>query len=79
MVRQQLLAMRLRKWEGSAATLTENRTIGRLSWQKSFQQHRHYALKMSVNGASTTFGHASWKMRWQCGDINSQSNYGPSL
>jgi len=38
---------------GSVATLTHTRTIGRLSWQKCFVQHRYYALKMSVNGVST--------------------------
>jgi hypothetical protein len=33
---QQLLAMHLGQSEASAATLTHNRTIGRLSTQKSF-------------------------------------------
>jgi hypothetical protein len=53
MERQRLFAMHLGKSGGSVATLTHNRTIGRLSRQKCFLQHHYYALKMSVNGAST--------------------------
>jgi hypothetical protein len=45
--------MHLGKSGGSAATLTHNHTIDRLSRQKCFLQHRYYALKMGVNGAST--------------------------
>jgi hypothetical protein len=53
MERQQLFAMHLGKSGSSAATLTDNRTIGKLSRQKCFLQHRYYALKISVNRAST--------------------------
>jgi hypothetical protein len=31
------------------------------------KQHRYYVLKMSVNGASTTFGLVSWKILGLCG------------
>jgi hypothetical protein len=34
---------------------------------------------MSVNGASTTFGHASWKINWLCGDIKPEPHYQPSF
>ena len=67
--RPPLLAMHLGKLECSAATSTDNRTIGRLSRQKCFRRHRHYALKMRVKGASMTFGHPSSKIRGQCCDI----------
>jgi len=53
MERQQLLAMHLGKSDVSVATLTHNRTIGRLSRQKCFLRHHYYALKMSINVAST--------------------------
>ena len=34
---------------------------------------------MRVNGVSTTFRHASWKIWWQCGDIDTKSNCRPSF
>jgi len=54
---------------GCAATLPHNRTIGRHSRQTLMKQHRYYVLKMSVNGASTTFGLESWKILALCGGI----------
>ena len=45
-----------------ADTVSHNRTIGRLPEQKFFQKHRYYDLKMSVNGASTTFSRVSWRI-----------------
>jgi len=51
------------------AMLPHNRAIGRLSGQNLLQQHRYYVLKMSVNGASTTFGLVSWKILGLCCDI----------
>jgi len=46
--------------EDFAAILIHNGTIGQHSSQKSLRQHCNYVLKMSVNGASTTFGLALW-------------------
>jgi len=57
------------KPEGFAETLTHDRTIACLSSQKWLGQHGYYVLKMSVNGASVTFGHALWKIPGLCGDI----------
>jgi len=37
--------------------------------------HRDHVQKISVNGASNTFGPASWKMQGLCGIINPKSNY----
>jgi hypothetical protein len=37
--------------------------------------HRDYIPNMSVNGASTTFGLASWKMQGLHGNIKLSSNY----
>jgi len=54
---------------GWAAMLPHNRGIGRLSWQKLLPQHRYYVLKMSVNGASMTFGVGSWKILGLCGSM----------
>jgi len=69
MERQQLLALHHRKYNGCAATLMHNRTIGHLSRQNLLRQHCFYVLKMSVNGVSTPFGHAFWKINWLSGDI----------
>jgi hypothetical protein len=66
---QGFLAVHHRSCKGCAATLMHNRTIGRLSRQNVLRQHCFYALKMSVNGVSTTFGHVSWKINWLSGDI----------
>ena len=41
--------------------------------------HRYYVIKMSVNGASTTFCLASRTIRGQCGDSKTQSKYQPSF
>jgi len=40
-------------------------------------QHRDYVLNTSVNGASTTFGLASWKTQGLRGDIELSSNCRP--
>jgi hypothetical protein len=64
------LALHLGKGMGFAATLPHNRAIGRLSRQKLLQQHCYYVLKMSVNGASTTFGLVSWIILGLCGGVN---------
>jgi len=64
--RDQLLALHLGKYMGCAATLPHNRAIGRLSRQKLFQQHRNNVPKMSVNGASMTFGLVSWIILGLC-------------
>ena len=40
-------------------------------------QHRDYVLNMSVNGTSTTFLLASWKIQGLRGDIELSSNYRP--
>jgi hypothetical protein len=45
---------------GCAATLLHERAIGHLLRQKLLQQERYYALKISVNGASTIFVLGSW-------------------
>jgi len=45
--------------EGRQVPLTHNQIIGRLSRQPLFRQHHYYIPKMSINIASTTFGHAS--------------------
>jgi len=55
--------------EGCVMILRHNRTIGRLSKQNLLRQHYFHVLKMSVNGASTTFGHAFWKINWLSGDM----------
>jgi len=55
--------------EGFTATLTHNRTIACLSNHKWLQQHRYYVLILSVNGVSTTFILALWKMQVLCGEI----------
>jgi hypothetical protein len=34
---------------------------------------------MSVNGGSTSFGHASWKINWLSGNIKPISYYRPSF
>jgi len=56
-----------------------NRTIGRLSRLNLLRQHCFYVLKMSVNGASTTFGHASWKINWLSSEIKPYSYSRPSF
>jgi hypothetical protein len=53
---QQLFALHLRNCKGSGATLTRNPTIESLSKQRFLQQHRHCALKISVNSTSMIFG-----------------------
>jgi len=45
--------------EGCVMILSHNRIIGRLSKQNFLRQQSFYVLKMSVNGASTTFGLAT--------------------
>jgi len=60
---------------GCAATLPRNRAIARLSKQKLLKQHRYYVLKISVNGASTTFGLVSWKIVGLCGGIKPGLDY----
>jgi hypothetical protein len=77
--RQWLLALHYWKYYGCAATLKHNQIISCLSRQKRLRRHRNDILKMSVKWAWTTFGHASWIVWWQCGDINTQSNYRPSF
>jgi hypothetical protein len=52
---QWLLALNHAKCKGSAATVSHNRTVGRLSGRKWLRQNRDYVLKMSVNGASINF------------------------
>jgi len=52
-----------------------NRLIGRLSRQKCFWRQRTYALKMSVNGASTILGLASSLIKGPCGEIDLYSHY----
>jgi hypothetical protein len=54
---------------GYAMTLTHNRTIGCIATDKWVLQRCYYVLKMSVNGASMTFGHASWTIQGLCGDV----------
>jgi len=54
---------------GCAVTVRHNQTIGRLSIEQWWWQHFYYVLKMSVNGASTTFGLASWKLHGLYGDV----------
>ena len=60
---------------GCATTLCNHRAIGRLSSETVLQQHGHYVLKMTVNGASTTLGLVSWKMLVLCGDNRPLSDY----
>ena len=55
---------------GISEGTSHNQIIGCLSRQTSWRQHRYYVLKMSVNGASTTFRDASLKIRWHCVNIN---------
>jgi len=45
---------------GCAAIIRHNQIISCLSGQQRLRQHRYYVLKMSANGASTTFANASW-------------------
>jgi len=71
MERQRLLALHPGKCKGCAATLSHNRTIGRLSRQNSFPHHRHHASKMTVNGASKILGFSSWKVKGLCDIIDS--------
>jgi len=59
------------------ATLSHNLIFRFLPRQKWLRQHRYYVLKISLNGVSTTFRHASSKIRGQCGNINTESNYRP--
>jgi hypothetical protein len=66
---EQLFALHLGKCMGCAAMLPDNRATGRISSQKHFQQHRYYILKMSVNGASTTFSLESWIILGRGGDM----------
>jgi len=54
---------------GFAATFIHNRTIARHCSQKLWRKDRHYVIKMSVNGAPTPCGHASWKKQGLSGDI----------
>jgi hypothetical protein len=77
--RQRLLALHHRECKGCTATWIHNRTIGPHSRQNGLRQHCFYLLKMSVNGTSMTFGHASWKINWLSGYIKPQSYYWPSF
>jgi len=72
--RQRLLALHLAKCNGSAATLSHNRSISGLSRHTWFRRHCHRALKMSINRASTIVGLASWKIKGLCDYIDPQSN-----
>jgi len=67
--RQPVVPLHLRKCMRCAAMLPHNCAIGRLSRQNLFQQHRYYVLKISINGASTTFGLVWWKILGLCSDI----------
>jgi hypothetical protein len=51
---------------GCAAATSHNYIIGCLSKQKRVRLHRNNVLKMSVYGATTTFGLVSWKMLGLC-------------
>jgi hypothetical protein len=70
-----LLALHFGKYMGSAATLNNNRPIGRLSRQTCFWSHRHCALKICVNRASIILGLPSWKIKGLCDYIDPYSNY----
>jgi len=70
MERQKHLAFYPGKYNGCAARLRYNRNIGRLSRQKCFRRYRHYAPKMSVNGASTILGLACGNMKLLCSFID---------
>jgi len=59
--------------------LIHNQNIGLLARQKILSEHRYYVLKMIVNGASTTFGHASWKIQWLSGNLKPSLYYLLSL
>jgi hypothetical protein len=63
------MGLHLGKCMSYAVMLPQNHAIGRLPIQNLFQQHRYYVLKMSVNGATTTFGLLSWNVLGLCGDI----------
>jgi len=56
--------------EGCAMILSHNHTIGRLAKQNLLQRHCFYILKMSVNGALTTFGLASLKTQGLTGNLD---------
>jgi len=62
---------------GCAGTVCHNQTIGHHSIEQWWWQHSYYVLKMSVNRASTIFGHAPWKFRGLCGDVMPKSCYWP--
>jgi len=57
------LALHLGTWWGCATTSINNWTIGLLFRQKCFWRHRHYGLKLNINGASTILGLASSKIK----------------
>jgi len=67
---QRFLALHISKSKGCMATLTHHQTICRLSRQKCLRQYHYYVLKMSINGASTLFGFACWKIQGLCSNIN---------
>jgi len=69
----------LKNPKGCVATLTHDWTIGRVSRQKFLLRHHTYALKMSVNGASTILGLPSSLIKGPCCDIDPESSYRPSF
>jgi hypothetical protein len=43
------------------------------------EQYRYYLPKMNINWASTTFGVASWIIKYVCISVNAYLNYWPPL
>ena len=64
--RQRFQALHLWISRGCETTLIYDWTIGRVSGQQCLRRLRHYALKMSVNGASTILCLASWNNKGLC-------------
>ena len=58
---------------------THNQLISCLCWQKCQVQYCYHILKMSVNGASTISGLASWTFKALCIAVEPQSMHQPPL
>jgi len=63
MVPQQLLALHLESSRGCVVTWIHNGAITHYSWPHCYQWDRNYALKRSIEGASTVVAHASAKIK----------------
>jgi len=61
--RQQFLVLHLGKSRGFGMACSHTHSLSHLGEQKCYERYRYYVPKIGVNGVSTIFGIASWKIQ----------------